>query len=760
MPARILLVLLAFASLSTCSLEELPGPSTATQTSELRVPGPWAPPASTRSIAATQYVSVVDPPAVAPLGSCSSTNAFDCSCTHPECTRAHPGTVELDRFLRNKYPYLSSGGLYCCRQNSARTSVPKLSVHAVGRAIDLMVPMDSSDADNGLGDPVANWLVENAEFIGVQRVIWDKAYWNGERGFGLLSSNSSPHVNHIHLELSTAGAYAQTPFFTSGASNGTCTPACDGTRLINANCTSTNCATSGTECLPENPPRCGTPPPPEPPEAAAVSNPTRPTINAVGAPSRLTYTTPRRLFDSRDDKASSRLTRGGGGTTGPLTAQDVSTYQDTSLPDDASALWLNLAAVPQTDPGFIIGFPTGSPQPEVSHLNYAPGFVRANAAPILVGNNKSLELYSRAEVHLIADMNAVFSPTGDGLTTEGPTRVYDTRSEDRPLEAEGIRKIDVRAPAGATGVVGTMAIIGGTEAGFATVFPCGQPVPDTSSINHGATSVHANTIVSALGDDNAICVWSLKEAHAIFDVTGYLSPTAQLSYQPVSPQRLLDTRSSTTFYEGRLGPRQVIELPIQSLPGMPEGVWSAVVNFTSLGSTEAGHLTAFPCGGSVPSTSSLNFKQGAGAIAALSVSPVGQNGKLCVFASTRTHLIADLLGVWVHTGEVAPPDPPDNPDPGDQGEPEDPGEFPGEDVGGTEDTGTSDDTGGSLAEAPSFDTAQGEDGSGAETGPTPAATADACECSSLRGHTPRGTPWGLLLAFGFLGMRYRRREGP
>lgn len=44
------------------------------RSAELAVPGPWNPPPSTRAIAATHYVPVVEPPSVSPLGSCSSTN--------------------------------------------------------------------------------------------------------------------------------------------------------------------------------------------------------------------------------------------------------------------------------------------------------------------------------------------------------------------------------------------------------------------------------------------------------------------------------------------------------------------------------------------------------------------------------------------------------------------------------------------------------------------------------------------------------------
>ena len=68
------------------------------------VPGPWQPSAMTRAVAATQHVTVVDPPAVSPLGRCTSTNPFACSCAHPACMAAFPGTRELNTHLFSTIP--------------------------------------------------------------------------------------------------------------------------------------------------------------------------------------------------------------------------------------------------------------------------------------------------------------------------------------------------------------------------------------------------------------------------------------------------------------------------------------------------------------------------------------------------------------------------------------------------------------------------------------------------------------------------------
>ncbi|MBK8691151.1 MAG: hypothetical protein IPN17_02285 [Deltaproteobacteria bacterium] len=532
-------VLLCSALLAGCVVDA----ELESQTSGIAVAGPWQPAASTRAIAATQHVTVVEPPAVSPLGRCTSTNAFACSCTHPACTPAHPGTRDLNTFLLRRYAFLRAGGTYCCRQNSATTRVPTLSVHATGRAIDLMVPMVGGDADNTLGDQAANWLVENAEYIGIQRVVWDRAYWNGERGFGLLASASLSHTNHIHVELSVAGAARQTPFFTSGASmSTTCTARCDGTRLIRTDCTSVDCASTGAPCLAGPPPSCGSPPPAEPAEARLVPGAALPAVAAAAAPGRFTFVGPARLFDTRTPEGSARLVRSG--AAGPLTPGSSATFRDWSslgLPPGATGVWLNVATIGVDAPGYATAFSAGQPRPPTSTVNYVAGAANANATPVVLGASAGVTFEALNSAHMITDAYGAFSPSGAGLVPSGPTRVLDTRS-DVALASNTPRAIDVRAPAGAVGVVASITAIAGPGGGFVTAFPCGAPTPPTSNINVSPGAVATNTVVSMLGLGGQLCLLSNVETHAVVDVTGFFAPSSGLTYTALSPQRLLRAR--------------------------------------------------------------------------------------------------------------------------------------------------------------------------------------------------------------------------
>jgi hypothetical protein len=734
--------------------------------SAIAIPGRWIAPGSTQAIAATQHVPVVDPPTVSPQGRCTSTNAFACSCVHPACMPALTGTRELDAYLRRRFTFLRAGGTYCCRQNSATTSVPRLSVHSLGRAIDLMVPMDRGDADNTLGDQVANWLVENAEHIGIQRVVWDRSYWNGERGFGALASNSLPHTDHLHVELSLDGAARRTPFFTSGASTGTsCDARCDGSRVIAANCAVTECATMGATCV-GTPPRCGEPPPPEAPEATAVPNAPRPTLRALTDALRVTALQPSRRFDTRTPSESTRLVRAGTGALAENTVVHLRDWSDAALPAGTRAVWMNLTAISDTLAGFVTAWPEGDPRPETSSLNYAARDIRANAAVVALNPSQGMSLMASSAVHLVGDLNAAFAPTGGGLSLLPPTRVYDSRSASNPLRGNEVRTITLPSPAGATGVFGTVAVIAGSVPGFVSVFPCGGS-PTTSAVNFPGPGVSSNAFASALRD-NTLCLLGNTDVDVVVDVTGYVTPAGTLLYRPVAPVRLLDTRGATTAYAGRLGARQVVELAVQSLPGAPANLGAAVANVVALSATEPGFVSVFPCGGAVPGTSSLNFPVETPR-STLTLSGLG-GGRLCAFTSARAHLIVDLVGVWVSTAGAAPDMPP-VPDPEDDGDDLHPdgdagvsrADVPGaspSDGGPTDDRGSANDVpGGVNPQRPDVPGSPG-DNNGADLPDSGVATdldRPGCACRATTSTHPRAG-MELLGAWALAALRRRRQS--
>jgi hypothetical protein len=130
-----------------------------------------------------------------------------------------PGALELAADLRRRFPQLrSAGGFDCCRQNTA--DLGELSVHSLGRALDLGLARVGGEADNAAGDPIAAWLLTHAEAVGVQLVIWDRSVWQSSRRPGERLrpySGPVPHTDHLHVELSVEGAQRRTRFFSEDA---------------------------------------------------------------------------------------------------------------------------------------------------------------------------------------------------------------------------------------------------------------------------------------------------------------------------------------------------------------------------------------------------------------------------------------------------------------------------------------------------------------------------------------------------------------
>lgn len=171
-----------------------------TSGSALAVEGPWRPSAEARVIGADVRVSYDDAPVWTGTAGCGS--------------GLKEGARRLGNSLRTRFPAISSIGGFACRRNAANSS--KTSVHGTGRALDVFIPKTGGSADNGKGDPVANWLIMNAEKIGVQLIIWDRTVWHSDGRNDTRYTGPHPHDDHIHVEVTNEAAAMKTPFFENG----------------------------------------------------------------------------------------------------------------------------------------------------------------------------------------------------------------------------------------------------------------------------------------------------------------------------------------------------------------------------------------------------------------------------------------------------------------------------------------------------------------------------------------------------------------
>ncbi|MEZ4389790.1 MAG: SH3 domain-containing protein [Polyangiales bacterium] len=172
--------------------------------SEIAISGRWIAPASVLAVGDRQSVGYDSPGSWSGGRNCGG--------------GLLAGARELGTYIRANFRNVSRYEGYNCRPNTASTS--QLSVHGTGRAIDVFIPLSGSSADNTYGDAVANWLVQNAQAIGVQYLVWDRSSWSASRPAGSklrAYTGPHPHNDHIHIELTVAAAARRTPWFSRGS---------------------------------------------------------------------------------------------------------------------------------------------------------------------------------------------------------------------------------------------------------------------------------------------------------------------------------------------------------------------------------------------------------------------------------------------------------------------------------------------------------------------------------------------------------------
>ncbi len=234
-------------------------------------------------------------------------------------------------------------------------------------------------------------------------------------------------------------------------------------------------------------------------------------------------------------------------------------------------------------------------------------------------------------------------PVAAGAATEylplAPRRIVDTRQPSGTrLDADGVLQVDLSAavPAGTRAAAINLTSADPAAAGYLTAYGCGE-LPSSSTTNYGPGGARGSFAVVPLTAAGRLCVFTSAASDVIVDVQGAFVPDAQrLTTQ--APERLADTRAT-----GRVGTLVV---------SAPAGADAVAVNLTATGSASSGYLSAYPCGGATPEVSNVNFGPGE-TIAGSAFVPVGDDGTVCVFASTPVDVIVDLTGTFSPAGALA-----------------------------------------------------------------------------------------------------------
>ena len=192
-------------------------------------------------------------------------------------------------------------------------------------------------------------------------------------------------------------------------------------------------------------------------------------------------------------------------------------------------------------------------------------------------------------------------------------------------------------------VVVNITAVNATRTGYVTVWPGGTSRPPTSTLNPEPGTVTANEIIVPLGDDGTINLYNRNgTVDLIADVAGYV-PTDS-DYQPLFPDRLLDTRNGTGGIATPLDARRSCNLSVTGHDAIPDNASAAVLNITAVNATRTGYVTVWPGGTSRPPTSTLNPEPGTVTANEIIV-PLGDDGTINLYNRNGTvDLIVDIVG--------------------------------------------------------------------------------------------------------------------
>jgi len=185
---------------------------------------------------------------------------------------------------------------------------------------------------------------------------------------------------------------------------------------------------------------------------------------------------------------------------------------------------------------------------------------------------------------------------------------------------------------------------------YLSLWPTGQTKPLVSTLNSWTGKVVANAALVPAGSGGAVSVFVTDPTDVILDINGYFGVTGgtgALSFYPVVPCRVLDTRSSDGPFGGPAitgGTARPFAVP-QSACGIPGTAQAYSLNVTVVPDGPLPYLTLWPTGKSQPVVSTLNSFDGS-VVANAAIVPAGANGSVSVFAAGTTDVILDINGYF------------------------------------------------------------------------------------------------------------------
>lgn len=251
---------------------------------------------------------------------------------------------------------------------------------------------------------------------------------------------------------------------------------------------------------------------------------------------------------------------------------------------------------------------------------------------------------------------------GSGFRGGTPTRILDSRTATGgwvgPLISGAPRTLEVVPDPmrdEVTAVVLNVTATGPTANAYLSVYPAGLAPPIISNLNVAAGQTVSNLVTVRIGAGGRIeLAVSAGGTEVVADIVGTYAhlgaPTVLPErFTPVTPTRLLDSRTAMGGWASPLGPGISRGLPVRGVGPVPGDASSVVLSVTATEGTENSFLAVSPDAAGPPSTSNLQFAAGQ-TIANLVMVPVGAASSVRLFNQLGSvQVVVDVVGYFSAT---------------------------------------------------------------------------------------------------------------
>jgi subtilase family serine protease len=260
----------------------------------------------------------------------------------------------------------------------------------------------------------------------------------------------------------------------------------------------------------------------------------------------------------------------------------------------------------------------------------------------------------------------VTTTAGLGFIQVTPCRVVDTRQATGSLGGPSLSAGSSRSfplpvgpcglPSNASAYSVNVTVVPKTKLNYLTIWPTGQPQPVVSTLNSLDGRIVANAAIVPAGTSGEVNVYATDQTDVIIDINGYFGAagtSGALSFVPVTPCRVVDTRAATgTFGGPALAASASRSFPVPSSACSIPGSASAYsLNATALPKTTLNYLTLYATGASQPVVSTLNSGNGQ-VVANAAIVPAGTSGAVSAYATNQTNFLMDINGYFTSTPSI------------------------------------------------------------------------------------------------------------